>query len=197
MICTKRRLNGEIERIKKILLDNGYPKNIINAQIAKKITQFSTLQRFGPEKYHMYLGVPWINKPSENRGGKQLWFHQHPLGLCAKAHAACGPQRCSAYQSEKFCHIENKCHCDSQYVGRTAPPSVRRTKIHGDKGYHAALITVKQRDLHPGPNRDPKHNQIEKKIHYSFRHVHFLTRIAKTHVVTIYVYEQMQTCGLI
>ena len=26
MICTKRRLNGEIERIKKILLDNGYPK---------------------------------------------------------------------------------------------------------------------------------------------------------------------------
>ena len=49
MICTKRRLNGEIERIKKILLDNGYPKNVINAQIAKKIAQFSTLKRFGPE----------------------------------------------------------------------------------------------------------------------------------------------------
>ena len=37
MICTKRRLNGEIERIKKILLDNGYPKNVINVQIAKTI----------------------------------------------------------------------------------------------------------------------------------------------------------------
>ena len=49
IICTKRRLNGEIERIKKILLDNGYPKNVINAQIAKKIAQFSTLKRFGPE----------------------------------------------------------------------------------------------------------------------------------------------------
>ena len=36
MICTKRRLNGEIERIKKILLDNGYPQNVINAQIPKK-----------------------------------------------------------------------------------------------------------------------------------------------------------------
>ena len=43
MICTKRRLNGEIERIKKILLDNGYPKRVINAQIAKKMAQFSTL----------------------------------------------------------------------------------------------------------------------------------------------------------
>ena len=66
MICTKRRLNEEIERIKKILLDNGYPKNIINAQITKKIAQFSTLKRFGPEKCPVYLRVPWIGKPSTN-----------------------------------------------------------------------------------------------------------------------------------
>ena len=26
---------------------------------------------------------------------------------------------------------------------RAAPPSVRKTKIHGDKGYHTALITIK------------------------------------------------------
>ena len=49
MIYTKRRLNGEIERIKKILLGNDYPKNVINAQITKKIAQFFTLKRFGPE----------------------------------------------------------------------------------------------------------------------------------------------------
>ena len=66
MICTKRRLNEEIERIKKILLDNGYPKNIINTQITKKIAQFSTLKRFGPEKCPVYLRVPWIGKPSTN-----------------------------------------------------------------------------------------------------------------------------------
>ena len=66
MICTKRRLNREIERIKKILLDNGYPKNVINTQITKKIAQFSTLKRFGPEKCPMYLRVPWIDKPSTN-----------------------------------------------------------------------------------------------------------------------------------
>ena len=64
MICTKCRLNGEIEWIKKILLDNGYPKYVINAQIAKKIAQFSTLKRFGPEKCPIYLRVPWIGKPS-------------------------------------------------------------------------------------------------------------------------------------
>ena len=58
MICTKRRLNEEIERNKKILLNNGYPKNIINAQITKKIVQFSTLKQFGPEKCPVYLRVP-------------------------------------------------------------------------------------------------------------------------------------------
>ena len=58
IICTKRRLNGEIERIKKILLDNGYPKNVISAQITKKIAQFPTLKRFGSEKYPVYLRVP-------------------------------------------------------------------------------------------------------------------------------------------
>ena len=63
MICTKRRLNGEIVRIKKILLYNGYPKNFINAQIAKKITQFSTLKRFGQKMCPVFLRVPWIGKP--------------------------------------------------------------------------------------------------------------------------------------
>ena len=42
MICTKRRLNEEIEWMKKILLDNGCPKNVINTKITKKIAQFST-----------------------------------------------------------------------------------------------------------------------------------------------------------
>ena len=59
-------LNEEIERIKKILLDNGYSENIINTQITKKIAQFSTLKRFGPEKCPVYLRVPWIGKPSTN-----------------------------------------------------------------------------------------------------------------------------------
>ena len=75
MICTKRRLNGEMERINKILLDNGYPKYVINAQIIKKIAQLSTFKRFGPEKHPVYLRVPWIGKPSINwkKKSKQPW----------------------------------------------------------------------------------------------------------------------------
>ena len=57
MICTKRRFNEKIESIKKVLLDNGYSKNVVNAQIAKKIAQFSNLRRFGSEKCLLYLRV--------------------------------------------------------------------------------------------------------------------------------------------
>ena len=66
MICTKRRLNGEIKRIKKIILDNSYPKNVVHAQIAKKITHFSILKRFIPEKCPVHLEVSWIGKPLTN-----------------------------------------------------------------------------------------------------------------------------------
>ena len=60
MICTKCRGNGEIERIKKILLDNG------NAQIARKIAQFPILKQFGPEKYPVWFWVPCIGKLPTN-----------------------------------------------------------------------------------------------------------------------------------
>ena len=101
MICTKRRLNEEIERIKKILLDNGYPKNVINAQITKKITQFSTLKRFGPEKCPVYLRVPWIGKPSTHLEKEVKTAVERCYG-CVKAHAASHPQGCSTYHSGKL-----------------------------------------------------------------------------------------------
>jgi len=39
-ICSKNKLQQELDYIKSILRDNGYPKNIINSSISKKITQF-------------------------------------------------------------------------------------------------------------------------------------------------------------
>ena len=36
IICNKRRLNEEIEWIKIVLLDNDYPKNVVNVQNPRK-----------------------------------------------------------------------------------------------------------------------------------------------------------------
>ena len=127
MICTKRRLNGEIERIKKILLDNDYSKNVINAQIAKKIAQFSTLKRFGPEKCPVYLGVPWINKLFTNLEKEVKTIVKSCYGIVSTRLVFTSKRMLPAARKDipptiqkSLVIYEYKCHCDSRYVGRTS-----------------------------------------------------------------------------
>ena len=124
MICTKHRLNGEIEQIKKVLLDNGYLKHIIDTEIGKKIALFSTLKQFGLKKCPVYLRVPWIGKPSTNLEKEVKTavescygnLRQHSLSLYIKVHSACGLQGCSNTNQKSSVIYEYKCHCDSWYV---------------------------------------------------------------------------------
>ena len=55
MMRTKNKLKQEIDFIKKILLDNEYPEDIVLNHISKKIAQFSTSKPFRPEKFPVYL----------------------------------------------------------------------------------------------------------------------------------------------
>ena len=66
IICTKPRLNGEIERIKKYYW---------TMTILKTIALFSAFKRFGPEKCRVYMKVPWIDKPFTNleKKSQQQW----------------------------------------------------------------------------------------------------------------------------
>ena len=118
MTCTESRLNGEIEQIKKILLDNGYPKNVINAKITKKITQFFTLMQFVSEKCPVYLKVSWIGKPSTNLEKKVkvstclVFMSKRMLPL---VHEDVLPTT-----HKGFVIYEYKCCYDSQYMGQTS-----------------------------------------------------------------------------
>ena len=127
MICTKRRLIEEIERIKKILPYNGYPKNVINALIAKKIAQFSTLKRFGHEKCPVYLRVPWIGNPSTNLEKEVKTAVKGCYGsvstrlvLTSKRMLSLTRKDVLSTTQKNFVLHEYKCHCDSRYVGRTS-----------------------------------------------------------------------------
>ena len=124
MICTKRRLHGEIEQIKKILLDNSYLKNVINTQITKKIAQFSTLKRFGPEKCPMYMRIPWIGKPSTNLEKEVKITVESCYGSVStrlifpsKRMLPVARKDVPPTTQKSFVIYEYKCHCDSRYVG--------------------------------------------------------------------------------
>ena len=127
MICTKRRLNEEIERIKKILLDNGYPKNIINTQIVKKITQISTLKRLDSEKCPVYLRVPWIDKPFINLEKEVKTTLESCYGsvstrlvFTSKRMLPVARKDVVSTTQKSFVIYKYKCQCDSRFVGRTS-----------------------------------------------------------------------------
>ena len=127
MICTKHTLNGKIERTKKILLDNGYTKNVTNAQIAKKIVQFFILKRFGPEKCPVYLSVPWIGKPSTNLEKEVKTAVENCYGsvstrlvFTSKRMLPVARKDVLPTTQKSFVIYECKCHCDSRHVGRTS-----------------------------------------------------------------------------
>ena len=136
-ICTKRRLNEEIERIKKILLNNGYPENVINAQITKKIAKFSSFKQFGLEKCPVYLRVPCIGKLSTNLEKEvktavescyssvstRLVFTSKRILPVARKDVLPTTQKSSVI-------YKYKCHCDSGYVGRTSQRLQDRIKQH-------------------------------------------------------------------
>ena len=137
MISTKRRLNGEIERIKKILLNNDYSKNVINAQITKKSAQFSSFKRFVPQQCRVYLRVPWIGKPSTNLEKEVITAVESCYGsvstrlvVTSKRILPVARKDVLPTTQKRFVIYEYKCHCDSRYVGRTSQRLQNRIKQH-------------------------------------------------------------------
>ena len=137
MICTKRRLSAQIKPMKKILLHHGYTKNIVNAQIAKKIAQFSTLKRLGPEKCPVYLRVPWIGKPFTNLVKEVKTAMESCYGSVSTRLAFTSKRMLPVARKDvltatqdSFVIYEYKCYRDSRYVGRTSQRLQDRIKQH-------------------------------------------------------------------
>ena len=57
-ICSKSKLQQELDQIRAILLNNGYPEYIINTSISKKISKFNSAKKEGPQRCPVYLRLP-------------------------------------------------------------------------------------------------------------------------------------------
>ena len=62
-ICSER-LPSELDKIKFILLTNGYPEHVIKSFMTAKMKQFHALPKLGPEKCPVYLRFPWLGSVS-------------------------------------------------------------------------------------------------------------------------------------
>ena len=64
MICSKTKLGSELDKIKQLLIENGYPGNVLLSCINQKQANFAAEKTFGPEKCPVYLKLPWIGNVS-------------------------------------------------------------------------------------------------------------------------------------
>ena len=139
-IRSKSKLKEEINRIKEILLDNGYPEDIVLKQISKKITQFSRPKRFGPDKCPAYLRVTYTGKAAltlerKLRIGVENCYESVALRTVFVFRQMLPASRKDVLHAiqKSFVIYEYKCHCDSRYVSRTAQRLQDRIKQHVPK----------------------------------------------------------------
>ena len=160
-ICSKSQLKEEINRIKEILLDNGYPEDFVPEQISKKITQFSRPKRFGPDKCPVYLRVTYTGKAALTLERNLRIAVENCYESVALRTVFVSRQMLPASRKDVLPAIqkssviyEYKCHCDSRYVGKTAQRLQDRIKKHVPKWLrqHTASQRVQ-------PNRACKRKQ--------------------------------------
>ena len=64
VICSKSKLQQEVDSIRSILRRNGDSEVIINSTISKKIARFYEPVNEGQQKCLVYLKLPWIGNIS-------------------------------------------------------------------------------------------------------------------------------------
>ena len=64
MICSKTKLGSELDKIKQLLIEHGYPADVLLSCINQKLANFAAEKTFGPEKCPVYLKLPWIGNVS-------------------------------------------------------------------------------------------------------------------------------------
>ena len=64
MICSKGKLVPELDKVLSILLENGYPENLIKSTIKQKLQQLNLNPVHTVKKYLINLHIPWIRNVS-------------------------------------------------------------------------------------------------------------------------------------
>ena len=75
IICSKTKLGPELDKIKLMLIENGYPANVLLSCINQTLANFAAEKPNCPEKCTVYLKLPWIGNVSskfENQISKAI-----------------------------------------------------------------------------------------------------------------------------
>ena len=126
MICSKTNLVPERDKIKQLLIDIGYPADVLLSCINQTLANFAAEKRLYPEKYPVYLKLPWIGNVSskfENQLSKAIkscYFAVKPRVVYNTIVMLPSAKKDCVHTSQKSCVVyEFSCRCEAWYVRRT------------------------------------------------------------------------------
>ena len=153
-ICSPCRLDNEFKTIKSILSQNGYPEDIIDANIARRTKIFKSERQHGPKLCPVYATLPWIGEKSiqfQRQLEKSIKSCFGPASL--RIHFSTTPltkfnlkDPLPAFLQSKVIY-EFKCPCEQRYVGRT------EQRLHDRIKQHVPFAIRSKRPNKPNPDQ--------------------------------------------
>ena len=151
MICSKTKLGSELDKIKQLLIENGYPTDVLLSCINQKLVNFAAEKTFGPEKCPVHLKVPWIGNVSskfENQINKAItscFYAVKPRVVYTTRVMLPSAKKDSVPTTQKSCVVyEFSCRCEARYVGRTTQRLADRIKQHVPTSIRKKSSTVRE-----------------------------------------------------
>ena len=151
MICSKTKLGSELDKIKQLLIENGYPADVLLSCINQKLANFAAEKTFGPEWCPVYLKLPWIGTASSkfenqiNKAIKSCFYAAKPRVVCSTRAMLPSAKKDSVPTTQKSCVVyEFSCRCEARYVGRTTQRLADRIKQHVPTSIRKKSNTVRE-----------------------------------------------------
>ena len=150
-ICSPERLPSELDKIKFILLTNGYPEHVIKSFMAMTMKQFHALPKFELKKGPVYLRLPLLGSVSTRfekqvkSAVKQCFSAEEPHVVYSTNEllSATNKDVLPALQKSNVIY-QFSYHCDSRYVGRTSQRLQDRIKQHVPKSIRSCSSSPKR-----------------------------------------------------
>ena len=165
MICSKTKLGSELDKIKQLLIENGYPADVLLSCINQKVANFAAEKTFGPEKCPVYPKLPWIGNVSskfENQINKAItscFFAVKPRVVYSTRAMLPSAKKGSVPTTQKSCVVyEFSCRCEARYVGRTTQRLADRIKQHVPTSIRKKSNTVREQPPRLCKNNNSKIN---------------------------------------
>ncbi len=138
MICSQAQLDSELDKIKAICIENGYPEDVILDCFCRKITSFSADKKYGPQKCPVYLEMQWIGNVSlqfEDQINKTITKcccdAANPRLIFRTQKVLPSIQKdCMPTTQKSLVVYECSCECDARYIGCTSQRLADRVKQH-------------------------------------------------------------------